>query len=396
MKSPKDTQKQQEDSTQDGMNQEQLGIEKEDFGNNPYRRKEERKVVIQPYDYSVKGLLDFIEEGDMLLDPSYQRNYRWDDTKAARFIESLILNIPVPVVYLNEEGDGDYSVIDGQQRLGSLYRFVRASESEATVPEAVQEPLILEDLKVRSDLNGKTFRDLSREDQNAILKRHIRCIAILNESDAQLKFEVFERLNTGSAELSDQEVRNCVYRGPLNEALKEMATNNRFQQMISLHDDLRKKMKDVELVLRFFAYRELPDDYNEGYVEYLNEFMKQNQNLSDARLVEWKKDFERTVRLVHQVLGAGVAFRKPRSDKGWSRLINGAIYEAQMVAFSRLPANINPSDKTRLTKAAIAAFDNDDFLNCLFSATAQRKRAQFRSEFLTKKLQKVAKLSRPQ
>ncbi|EEK0244298.1 DUF262 domain-containing protein, partial [Salmonella enterica subsp. enterica serovar Dublin] len=118
-----------------------------------------------------------------------------------------------------------------------------------------------------------------------IAKRAIRCIVVLNESDEALKFEVFERLNTGSASLSDQEVRNCVYRGSYNELLKKLAQYDKFVELISLPEQDAKSMKAVELVLRFLAYRELSasSDYSDNYSEYLNLHMEENREISTAR-----------------------------------------------------------------------------------------------------------------
>ncbi|EEB4661362.1 DUF262 domain-containing protein, partial [Salmonella enterica subsp. enterica serovar Dublin] len=123
----------------------------------PYEHIKERKVVIQPYDYAVRTLVDMIIEGDLILEPDYQRKYQWDDIKASRFIESIALNIPVPVVYLAEEKDGTFSVIDGQQRLTSLFRFIKANEIENLFPDSGLMPLKLTGLKIISEINGKEY-----------------------------------------------------------------------------------------------------------------------------------------------------------------------------------------------------------------------------------------------
>lgn len=250
----------------------------------PYEHIKERKVVIQPYDYAVRTLVDMIIEGDLILEPDYQRKYQWDDIKASRFIESIALNIPVPVVYLAEEKDGTFSVIDGQQRLTSLFRFIKANEIENLFPDSGLMPLKLTGLKIISEINGKEYLELDRVLRSNIAKRAIRCIVVLNESDEALKFEVFERLNTG-VHRSDQEVRNCVYRGSYNELLKKLAQYDKFVELISLPEQDAKSMKAVELVLRFLAYRELSasSDYSDNYSEYLNLHMEENREISTAR-----------------------------------------------------------------------------------------------------------------
>lgn len=365
-----------------------LGIE-DSLGDAPYEPVGERKVLIQQYDYAVRTLMDMVIEGELTLDPDYQRQYRWSDDKASRFIESILLNIPVPVVYLAEESDGSFSVIDGQQRLTSLFRFLKPAELQSVFDGAVIEELTLEGLKVRSELNGKKYMELNRVDRSAIAKRAMRCIVVLNESDSTLKFEVFERLNTGSASLTDQEVRNCIYRGALNSLLKRLARNQKFQKMIALPEASQRDMKDAELILRFFSYRELSEsaDYSDNYTEYLNSYLEENREISESLCDHLEQLFNSTIDLIYDTLGPGVAFRKPadRHNPDGSafaqNLINGAIYESQMISFSRLIES--GASIGNIRERAFSAFSNEDYWGSLFSGTAQKSKALRRSSVLT-------------
>lgn len=347
----------------------------------PYAPVSERKVLIQQYDYAVRQLVDLIVEGDLILDPDYQRQYRWTPEKASRFIESILMNIPVPVVYFAEEANGAFSVIDGQQRLTSLLNFIRPNESEE---------LVLEGLKLRPDLNGKCFSDLHRVDRSALVKRPIRCIVVLNESDQALKFEVFERLNTGSSSLTEQEVRNSIFHGNFNELIKDLARNEKFLEMVALPEQHKKNMKAEELVLRFFAYRELSDDidYPGNYTEYLNRYMEQNRSLTSAQLNKLYELFCMTVDLVWDVLGPSVAFRRPvvrgEGQRFAHTLINGAIYESQMIAFSKA---IELGEVGKINKdKVIAAFSEERYWSTLFQGTAKKATATRRTEELCRLL----------
>lgn len=377
------------------MNEQQMPIEPNDDFDveneiEPYEHIKERKVVIQPYDYAVRTLVDMIIEGDLILEPDYQRKYQWDDVKASRFIESIALNIPVPVVYLAEEKDGTFSVIDGQQRLTSLFRFIKATEIENLFPDSGLTPLKLSGLKIISEINGKEYLQLDRVLRSNIAKRAIRCIVVLNESDEALKFEVFERLNTGSASLSDQEVRNCVYRGSYNELLKDLARYKKFEDLISLPEQYAKSMKAVELVLRFMAYRELTNtsDYSDNYSEYLNLHMEDNREISNSRAEHIKSIFYGTVDLIYNELGPGTAFRKPKNqgdprDGFFQNRINGSIYESQMVAFSRAFENGWRDD---LAAKAFSVFQVDGYWKNLFQGTSKKNSALSRSTILTEAL----------
>jgi hypothetical protein len=380
------------------MNNQASLIEAEDDGVDdaidevPYAPAPERKVLIQTYDYAVRTLMDMVLEEDLVLDPDYQRHYRWSDEKASRFIESVSLNIPVPVIYLAEEADGSFSVIDGQQRLTSLFRFLKPTDLSALGASAEVGDLVLSGLRVRPELNNKRYSELSRTDKSTIAKRPIRCIVVLNESDSTLKFEVFERLNTGSLSLTDQEVRNCVYRGGYNTLIKRLAANPLLQEMVSLPDGSRNTMKDAELVLRFLAYRDLSDttNYSDNYNEYLNSHMEENREISATRAQDLETLFKQTIEVIHGTLGPGVAFRKPLDRNnpyggGFAHnLINGAIFESQMIAFSRAIADNALIPDVR--GGVAEAFANDQYWNALFSGTAQRARAMRRSQILTQLL----------
>lgn len=374
------------------------GVEDAVCSDQPYAPVKERRVLMQTYDYAVRQLIDMIAEGDLVLDPDYQRLYRWPDDKASRYIESIVMNIPVPVLYFAEEPDGSFSVIDGQQRLTSLFRFMRPELLAELFPgKGISELKLLDVLKLRPDLGGLRFDDFSREDRSALSKRPIRCIVVLNESDPTLKFEVFERLNTGSASLTDQEVRNSLYRGPFNDLIKQLAQNDKFRRMISLPLSQRKTMKAEELVLRFFAYKELGVDrdltavYSDNYTEYLNIFMGEKRGMDGAAIAAAQNLFERTVDAIFQTLGPGVAFRKPINLlfpelHGFAaNLINGAVFESQMVAFARL-IEAGGDVPVDARKRIYSAFADDRYSGAIIQGTSQKARAIRRNETLTAKL----------
>lgn len=368
--------------------------ENENIEDVPYRSKDPRRLNTQPYDYAVRGLMDMIVEGDLKLNPEYQRNYRWNDKQASRFVESLLLNIPVPVIYLNEEKDTKLTVIDGQQRLASLLRFIKPEELKVNplFNSMSLEALTLQELRVRSDLNGLTIRELSSEDRSTLQKRHIRCIVILNESDSTLKFEVFERLNTGSVKLTDQEVRNCVYNGPLNELLIKATEYPKYQELIKLPTKDQNNMKDAELVLRFFAYRELPKDYSSNYTEYLNDYMEENRIISDARYEELLDIFQTTVDFCYNILGSGVAFRKPSIREN---VINGAIYDSQMIVYSYLPAldTISSEQIKKIKDITLQIFTDDQYRKSISGGTASSTQIKRRVTSLYDSIAKVIELA---
>ena len=158
----------------------------------------QKELVTSVVDYNLSTLLDLVSETIIDLDPKYQRRLRWDEKKQAKLIESFLMNVPVPPVFLNEDEYGKYSVIDGKQRLSAICQFLTNN-------------LVLDSLKVFSDINGKKFNDLPAKLRNIIKTRPtVRAVIILRQSDTDIKYEVFQRLNTGGAHLNAQEIRACT------------------------------------------------------------------------------------------------------------------------------------------------------------------------------------------
>jgi len=292
------------------------------------KNKKPRRILAQPYDYSVQDIVDKIKDKDIDLNPNYQRNYIWisnDDKehKCSRLIESLLLNIPIPVIYFAEQAETlKYEVIDGQQRLYTFQRFLNDEFS-------------LAGLEIRDDVNGKKYSELSTKDRDEIRKRSIRAIVILNESDPEIKYEVFERLNLGSIQLTPQEIRNNTLRGSFNDLLKELANNSFFKEMLNLRlKSDQKNMAYEELVLRFFAYHDSDYKRAKNLSYFLTEYMKENQNPTKKELERYRTLFEETIKLVHTYLGDHAFSSFGIKKNKWNTQSNRSLYDAEMLAFS--------------------------------------------------------------
>ena len=169
--------------------------------------KMQRKLFIKPYDRMVKDLVGEIDSGMVILDPDYQRNYVWSNTKASSLVESILLNIPIPVIYASEDEEGKWIIVDGLQRLFSLKRFY-------------DDQFKLAGLETLEELNGFKYSKLEESAQKRLDRGELRVIVLQNDSDPNIQFDIFMRLNTGAVKLNEQELRNCLYRGKLNNLIK--------------------------------------------------------------------------------------------------------------------------------------------------------------------------------
>lgn len=316
----------------------------------------DRKLVTQPYDLVVRTIVGQIDDKSLIVRPPYQRGYVWDDGRASRLIESLLMNIPIPACYFAEEENGSHTVIDGQQRLYSIWRFVNNH-------------FRLRRLRALTEFNGKAFRDLTEREQRIVLGRTIRCIIITQDSHPEIRFEVFERLNTGSMQLTDQEIRNAIYRGAFNDLIKSLADQPRWLKVLG-KKHLDKRMRDDELVLRFFAMHDGYPTYQAPLSRFLNLYsVNKRKSMDDNEKQRLTTLFETTVDKVTSVFNDH-AFRTYTDH--WETQINRALFDAVMLVFSKLSAKDLSVRSSQINQALITLCSNSEFLIAISRSTADR------------------------
>lgn len=231
------------------------------------------KIRTKSLDVSFNELYDMYQNKELTIAPDYQRLFRWEEEKQSRFVESLILEMPVPPIFVIETDDGVYELIDGLQRISSYLHFrgERLGETE-------DDFLVLHGCDIVDDLNGMTFDKLPKALQIKIKRSFVRMEVIKKESEISLKYHMFKRLNTGGELLSAQEIRNCTIRLLGSKGinfLEECSKNNDFKSVINrVSAEKRKTRYDQELILRFFAIKNDIDNYKYPVTEYLTRYLE--------------------------------------------------------------------------------------------------------------------------
>ncbi len=298
-------------------------------------KAKERTVKTQSLEYDLETLVKKIDKGVIKLDPDYQRRHRWDEKTSSRLIESLILNIPIPTIYISQDVDVDseteeyrYSVIDGQQRLTSMYNFIK-------------DKYALTGLDALDELNGCYYKDLPPFLIRRLEERTVKCLRIDSTIDAQVKIDIFERLNSGSVKLEPQELRNAVLSGRFNILCKKLCKNNDFRTLLQINPESPetnnrvRKMEDVELVLRFFTlidgnYLNYKKSKEKGFSDFLSETMKERNNATDAEMLKFEIEFEMTMQIILRDFGS-TAFAKYKFENDQFKLqskYNVAVFDA--------------------------------------------------------------------
>ncbi|WP_300949385.1 DUF262 domain-containing protein [uncultured Muribaculum sp.] len=322
--------------------------------------KGEIRIVTEQGRYPLASIKSMLDGDQYKLNPEYQRRRRWSRTQQSKLIESLIINVPIPPVFLYEYDYSQYEVMDGLQRLTAIREFY-----DNVFP--------LEGLDQWSELNGKTYNQLPEQVRKGIDRRYISSIILLKETaktdaDAQkLKQLVFERINSGGVHLSEQESRNALYPGCLNSLSIQLAENDKFKKMWSMDDSEESsierneryaKMEDVELVLRFFAYRHIDKWENMTLKQFLDKFLMIGNSFPDSVLSSYKILFNKTIDLLYGLYGSDAFKIMRKRGDNWILYDRPTkvIYDPLMMAIS----NYVESSDTLLSKKDLIQKDTYD------------------------------------
>ncbi len=362
------------------MKNDELDLQENDSGEDFDFPPPERKIFTQPYDLSLQTLVEQWESGSLEL-PELQREYVWDNGRASRLIESFILNIPVPPIYFAERQDAVLEIIDGHQRVKSIVRFLNNE-------------FALTGLRVMSEYLRKRFHELHTREQRFLKSRSIRTVVISHQSHPNMKFEVFERLNTGGIALNAQELRNSLYRGPFNRRLKQLAINEHFRRCIGTKKP-RRRMVDEELTLRWFAMFDDIERYRAPLKRFLNDYMDKNKDQEPDWLNPREAEFANTMQRIYRILGDR-AFRlidadgNPLNDsegKPFPRSVNRALFDAQATAFSWVNSRPEEVNTEAVIRSIGEVLERDNFQEAVRRATGNRARLFLRIRLMAEALQ---------
>lgn len=273
------------------------------------------------------------------LDPDFQRRERWPLEKQSALIESFLLNVPVPPIYLAESSAGQYSVVDGKQRITAIHQFMANG-------------MRLKGLESFTEIEGFCFSELPEELRNALeIRPYVRVVTLLKQSDPSLKFEVFTRLNRGGEAMLPQELRKVAYRGGLSDLVFKLSENAMLKRQLKItgkNSPAYVRMEDAEYVLRFFALDAGLEEFSGALREEMDQYMEDYQFLKPAELAKMEKKFVRAISGCDGIWGENSFQRYTTS--GWRSQFLAGMYDAEMLAVSRLTDKELAAAKNSSTK----------------------------------------------
>ena len=327
------------------------------------------KIRIQTKHYSLRQLVDMIADGDIDLAPDFQRQYVWKHRQRWSLIESLLLGIPLPSFYFNENTSGQLQVVDGVQRLTTIFQYVN------------QKAFKLGGVTYLHDLEGQGFDDLAVMFRRRLNSAQFVAHVIDPQTPYRVKFDIFRRINTGGSPLSAQEIRHCMSGARSRKFLKELATDESFSTATGGALSGHPRMADREVALRFVGFRLFtPDEYAQhgSFNEFLGAVTKQLDDPACQSLDQLRADFVRSMTNGYAVFG-DYAFRKwPWATKRRNP-INRALFESWGTVLADHDETTVRAGTVELIKRAREMMTNDsEFIESISSSTGDVRNVRIR------------------
>lgn len=347
-----------------------------------------QKIKTDAYPMAISEAINLYREGEIKLDPAFQRLFRWGDYQKTKLIESILIGIPVPEIFVAQKTDGTWHVVDGVQRLSTILQLT------GDLPD--KEPLRMTTCRYIPALEGKTWKDLPLSTQREFKKNKVKIHIILTQNSDEAQYELFQRLNTGGTSLSDQEVRNCLIlmiSPEFFEKINEIKTYDNFLSCLNIKEHLIEKEFHMELILRMFiGYANLVD-YKEHGAEsniILSEFIDKEsiKIINNADIDDFIDVFKRTFDKLKACL-AEAAFLKysPVDEKRYGSF-NVSVFEMLSIGIASNIDVIEDVGNKQLTNRIDCLFSEREVIKLLDRGTKAIKRfkglTRFSREYFSK------------
>ncbi|TAE56335.1 MAG: DUF262 domain-containing protein [Nostocales cyanobacterium] len=319
-------------------------------------------IDIREEPQTVFELMRKYDNGKLIVDPEFQRNLVWTLEKRSKFIESIILNFPIPPWYVNQTVEGKYIIVDGLQRTSTLHQFIN-DEFKLTGLEAL------------TNLNGYNFSELKElpgDYQTRIEDKKLNIYLIKPSVQAKVVYDIFNRINTGGTNLERQEVRNCIFSGKSTKLIKELSETDYFKRAID-NGISPRRMKDREVILRYLAFKifDYETEYHGDLSDFVESAMKKLNLMSDEKIDLLKNDFKRVMNLTFEFFGKR-NFRLPAAQRRGR--INIAIFESVSYFFSVNSDQFLADNKKNIQDNFDKLLENQEYLDAVRYATSSKNK----------------------
>ncbi|MEQ9875977.1 DUF262 domain-containing protein [Pectobacterium brasiliense] len=327
--------------------------------------KNRMTVSFDSYDIAIRQMIDMVIEESINISPEYQRHFVWDEVRQSQLIESIFLGIPVPNLFMATNEDASWDVVDGVQRITTILNFMCQEEQLTGILKKFKK-LKLTGMEKLTQMNGLYFDDLPNNLKLMFSTRSIRLTVLNDKSDFNVRYDLFERLNTGGVVLHPQQIRNCVFIGEFNDFINRLSQDLNFRKVVKTTENAERNGSFEEIALKFFAYLEYVEKFDHGVKDFLNEYMKFKTN-SFKNKKELESNFKETFELLARLIPSGIV----RGNR--KNITPIVLYEAISVG----TCNAMKVDKNKITTAKLSSLLNDEKLKKLTTGGTNDKNKVF-------------------
>lgn len=344
---------------------------------------ERQKLSADRMDISFGEIMNLYEQEELVIRPEYQRLFRWTSSQKTSLIESILMGIPIPPIFVAEDEDGVWELVDGLQRISTILSFFGRLRRDLELPEEQSE--YMEELI--SNMNnweleaGDLIKELEGFNSETLPKRYTlnikravcRVEILRGKSNTSMKYELFKRLNSGGTKLTPQEIRNAIYRGVdprLNNLIKELSENEKFKRLTNLSETKIQQLYDQELVLRFIAFYNNVSNINLSTQSFLDKFMEETVNEGNINISEYRDIFNRTIDLISNT-------DNPNIFRNDNNLFVPALFEGVMIGVSE-NVDYYSEHPEELKQSITALWSDGEFKRLSGTASSSRSRVKKR------------------
>ena len=344
---------------------------------------ERKKLSADRMDISFGEIMNLYEQEELIIRPEYQRLFRWTNSQKTSLIESILMGIPIPPIFVAEDEDGVWELVDGLQRVSTILSFFGRLKQDLELPEEesdVAEDIVsnmnnweLESGDLIKELEGFNSETLPKKFSLNIKRSVCRVEILRGKSNTSMKYELFKRLNSGGTKLTPQEIRNAIYRGidpTLNELIEELSKNPKFKRLTNLSEPKIQQLYDQELVLRFIAFYNNVSNINLSTQNFLDKFMQETVTSGNFESNQYRKIFNDTINLLSKIED----FNLFRNDRN---LFVPALFEGIMIGVSENIEYYSAHLETLKDRIESLQLD-DEFKRLSGSASSSRSRVKRR------------------
>lgn len=320
-------------------------------------------IDIEEVPFSIYEYLRQLKKGRIIVNPDFQRHVVWNSIQKSKFIESVILNFPLPPIYLNQNKENKYIVIDGLQRTTTLSEFF-------------EDKFQLKGLEALPDYNGSRFSDFSDTLQSKLENKKLTIFSLKPSTPMAVIYDLFNRINTGGTQLNRQEVRNCIFIGESTKLLSDLSSKEEFQKAID-HGVSSKRMKDREVILRYLAFRwgDYQKNYKGDLSNYLESVMVKINKMDYPQIKDIQKDFSRVMKWAYKLWNCD-SFRIPtEKTRG---VINTAILESVCLFLSEKSDEYLERNRNKIKNNYNQLLKDDIYISSVTRATGSKQNVYYR------------------